>query len=200
MGSFSRRSLCAFVLLVGLTGACSGGDGNGDAAVRTTTTAPAEFSFTVTGTEVHAMSPEPPAFPDDVSGAVRTSLDTWLGAAIVGPLRTGKPPSGLDAVFTAPALGKVTATGADRSAMVEQGAPLTGEVEQDRANARLTALTGPDGKVELVTAQIDVAHAVTSGDGFVDIVRGGEVVLVPDAGTWRIDAFDVETKRDTRAP
>lgn len=146
------------------------------------------------------MAPSAPNFPPEVTAAVQASLDGWLGNAIVGPLQSGKPSSGLDAVFTEPALTKISAPGAERAAVLEEGTPLTGKVTQDRANARLTLLTAPDGEPVLVTAQIDMVHNVSSGSGFVDIVRGGEVVLVPDRGSWRIDAFDIVAKHDTRVP
>lgn len=179
---------------------CSGGDGDDrpTGAEATTSAAAPAFAFAVVGTEVHAMAPETPAFPGDVSAAVTTSLNGWLGRAIVDPLRTGKPAAALDGLFTGAALAKVSSPGAERAAMVEEGAPLSGEVAQDRADVRLTAVTGPGGAVEFVTAQIDLAHSVPSGDGFVDVLRSGEVVLVPDGGTWRIDAFDVVAKHDTR--
>lgn len=204
MGAFSRRSLAVLVVFAALATGCSS-DGGGKKATpaaggeSTSTTADPDFAFTVVGSEVHAMTPEAPAFPDDVSAAVTTSLNTWLGSAIVEPLRTGTPAAGLEALFTEPALGKISAPGPERSAMVEEGTPLSGKVSQDRANVRLTAVTGPSGAVEFVTAQIDVAHAVPSNEGFVDLVRSGELVLVPYGGTWRIDAFDVVAKRDTRA-
>lgn len=187
-----------------LAGACSGDDrsvaGRGDPARpgAPPTEAPGPFSFTVTGREVHPMAAEAPLFPEDVSAAVTASLDTWLGTGVVEPLRSGKPPLGLEAVFTEPAVARIAVPGPERAAMVEEGAPLSGAVVQDRANARLTVVTAPDGTAAFVTAQIDVSHAVTVEGTPVDIVRGGELVLVPDRGSWRIDAFDVVTKRDTR--
>lgn len=192
------------VLLVALVGACSGGDkgaaGGGDPATpgAAPTGAPGPYSFTVTGREVHPMAPEAPLFPEDVSEAVTAGLNTWLGTGVVEPFRSGKPPLGLDAVFTEPALARIAVPGPERAAMVEEGAPLTGRVVQDRANARLTVVTAPDGAAAFVTVQIDVSHAVTVDGAAVDVVRAGELVLVPDRGSWRIDAFDVVTKRDTR--
>lgn len=194
-------------MLVALAGGCSGGGGskggaaNGDSAApgASPTAAPGPFAFTLTGSAVHPMAAQAPPFPNDVAGAIKASLDTWLGSALVAPLQTGRPSSGLDAVFTEPALARISAAGAERSAMLEEGAPLTGQVRQDRANANLTALTAPGGEIVLITAQIDMGHTVTSGDGLVDVVRSGELVLVPDRGNWRIDAFDVVVKHDTRA-
>lgn len=206
MGSFSRRLLAALLVLGALATGCSGDGDDDDGATpgtkdgSTSTTAEPDFAFAVVGSEVHAMAPQTPAFPADVSEAVTASLDSWLGAAIVEPLRTGKPAAGLEPLFTEPALGKIAVPGAERAAMVEEGSPLSGKVTQERANVRLTAVTGPGGSVEFVTAQIDMAHAVPSNDGFVDLVRSGELVLVPHEGAWRIDAFDVVAKRDTRAP
>jgi len=203
VGSFSRRSFLLALLLVGLAGGCSGGDGSGAGrssrprAAATTQAGP--YAFAITGAAVRAMAPQAPAFPPDVSAAVKASLDTWLGNAVVGPLRTGKPSTGLDTVFTEPALGRISTAGAERSAMIEEVGTLRGKVQQDRANADLTAVTTPGGEVAFVTAQIDLRDAVRSGDGYVDVVRGGELVLVPDRGTWRIDAFDVVVHRDTRA-
>lgn len=204
--SFSRRSLaCTLVVLVlAVAGGCSSDDGaperagGGDGAASAST-APGGFAFAVTTAAVEPMATKAPDFPTDVTAAVSTSLDAWLADAIVAPLRTGKPASGLDAVFTEPALAKVATPGTERAALVEEGTPLSGDVHQERANARLTALTAPGGEVVLVTAQIDMVHTVSSGDGAVDVVRAGEVVLVPDRGSWRIDGFDIVTKHDTRA-
>ncbi len=157
------------------------------------------YSFAVTTAAVEPMAPTAPNFPPDVTAAVQASLDGWLGNAIVGPLRSGKPSSGLDAVFTEPALLKISAVGPERAAVLEEGTPLTGDVKQERANAKLTLLSAPGGEPVLVTAQIDMVHGVKSGSGFVDVVRGGEMVLVPDRGSWRIDSFDIVAKHDTRA-
>lgn len=214
MGSFCRRSWVVAVLAVALLGACSGGDGGSkggaadggttvtDATGKgvSTTGAAGPYAFAVTGAEVQAMAAKAPVFPADVSAAVKAGLDTWLRNAVIGPLRTGQPSSGLEAAFTEPALARISAPGPDRAALVEEGGPGAGTVRQDRADAKLTALTGPGGEVVLVTAQIDVSHTVTSGGGALGVVRGGELVLVPDRGTWRIDAFNVVAKRDTKAP
>lgn len=197
MGSSPGRSLRVVLLVVALAGACSGGKtakGAGGGAGSTVAPA-AAATFTVTGTDVQAMAPQAPGFPADVSAAVKTSLDTWLGAGVVGPLQSGKPSSGLEPVFTAPAIARLSAPGPERAAMIEEGTPLHGQVHQDRANVKLTALTAPDGGAVLVTAQVDVSHTVTAASGVVAVVRSGELVLVPDRGTWRIDAFDMVTKR-----
>ncbi|MGI8683946.1 MAG: hypothetical protein ACR2MO_02395 [Acidimicrobiales bacterium] len=208
MRSFSRRLLITPLLLVALVGACSGGDDGGKSGTGAGATAPGggpaapapgPHSFAVSTAAVEPMAPQAPNFPPDVTAAVTASLNLWLENAIAAPLRTGKPSSGLDAVFTEPALLKVSAPGPERAAVLEEGTPLTGDLSQDHANAKLTLLTAPGGEPVLVTAQIDIVQSVKSGDGAVDVVRGGELVLVPDRGSWRIDSFDVVAKHDTRA-
>lgn len=188
--------MLAIVLLAG----CSGDDGGEAAApAKKAKQAPTSvFGVTLVSAEVQAMSPQPPPFPEDVKAAVEASLENYLENAVVVPLRSGKPPAaGIDGVFTAAALGRLSGPGPDRAALFEEGAPLSGEVRQDRADAALTALTAPGGEVVLVTARLDVAHTVTSGQSAVAVVRSGEVVLVPSNG-WRIDSYDMRTARDTR--
>lgn len=184
-----------------LAAACSASDGEGEDAGGRAGDGPgaaAVHAFTLVDAQVQPMAPQAPPFPEDVKMSVAAALDAYLGTAVVGPLVTGRPPASLEAVFTAGALGRVVAPGPDRAALVEEGAPLTGEVHQERADARLTALTAPGGEVVLVTAQVDVGLTVTVADGHVDVVRSGELVLVPDGAGWRIDAFDMRTTRDSR--
>ena len=151
----------------------------------------------ITAAEVQAMAPQAPPFPGDVKAAVQASLDAYLAKGVREPLETGRPARGLEAVFTEAAMARLAAPGPDRSAVLEEGDPLTGEVRQDRANATLTALTAPGGEVVLVTAQLDLAHTVVADGRTVAVVRSGEVVLVPYGG-WRIDAYDLRTARDSR--
>lgn len=188
--------------VVALGGACSGDDDATEPARGGTQPGgePVEpvYAFTVTGTEVQAMAPQAPPFPEDLVAGVKAGLDAYLGVAVVNPLLTGQPASGLEAAFTAASLARLANPGVERAAVLEEGAPLTGEVEQQRADAKLTALTAPGGDVVLVTAQVDMGHTVDAGDSNVEIVRSGELVFVADAGAWRIDAFNMRTARDTR--
>lgn len=176
----------------GAGGDAGGGDGTGPAAGR----AP-EYAFTVTGTEVQAMAPQAPAFPPEVAAKVKAGLDAYLADGLIEPLRDGRAPAGLEQSFTAGALARLTASAPDRAAVLEDGAALKGDLRQERANAKLTALVDPAGAVALVTAQIDVAHTVDTGDGNVAVVRTGEFVLVDDGGSWKVDAFDMRTSRDS---
>lgn len=192
------RRLATGALVV--VAACSGGDGgDGGAGGGTGATAGErpEFAFSVTGTEVQAMAAQPPAFPPEVAEKVKAGLDAYLGDGVVEPLRDGEAPAGLEQSFTAGALARLTASAPDRAAVLEDGTTVTGKVRQDRADARLTALVASDGTVVLVTAQVDMVHSVDAGDADVAVVRSGELVLVDDGGSWKVDAFDMRTSRDT---
>ena len=198
------RRWSAVAALVALAAACSSGDDGGSAGggaeedgTPSATGKPPEYAFTITGTEVQAMTVPPPAFPPEVVAKVKAGLEAYLADGLVEPVRDGRAPAGLEQSFTAGALARLTASAPDRAAVLEDGAALEGDVRQDRANAKLTALVDPAGGVPLVTAQIDVAHTVDTGDGDVAVVRTGEFVLVDDGGSWKVDAFDVRTSRDS---
>ena len=199
---FLLRWAVGLVAAALLLGACSDGEDGGDEAggkgAPPASEVPPATGFAVVAADVHAMAPQAPPFPEELKAAVKAGLDAWLGKGISVPLGTGKPPEGLEAVFTAPALSRLAGPGPDRAALLEEGSPLTGKVSQDRANANLSALTAPGGEVVVVTAAVDLALTVASGDGAVAVVRSGELVLVPENGSWRIDAYDLRTSRDTQ--
>lgn len=194
-----RRFLAAVSLVVVMAGCSGGGDdgGGGGRAGRGEDGEPV-YAFSVLATDVQAMAPQAPPFTDDLKWSVTDALNAYLATAVVEPLRTGQPARRLEAAFTAAALGRISAPGPERAAVLEEGTPVTGEVHQDRANARLTALTAPGGEVVLVTAQVDLGHTVEADGGPVDVVRSGELVLVAEGGAWRIDAFDMRTVRNSR--
>jgi hypothetical protein len=52
----------------------------------------------------------------------------------------------------------------------------------------------------MVSASIDIALLFTMPTGALRIGRTGELVLVPVPGGWRIDSYDVVTKRDSAPP
>lgn len=197
----SRRAPAARVVAGALAlaaVACSGGGGGGGGPAGAGGGERAAFAFTVTGTEVHAMAPQPPAFPDDVAAKVKAGLDAYLAAGVIEPVRTGDSPAGLEQSFTAAALGRLSSSAPDRAAVLEEGVALTGEVRQERADAALTALTDPGGAVVVVVARVDMAHTVESGDAEVAVARSGELVLVDDGGSWKVDAFEVRATRGAR--
>lgn len=195
------------VTVLAVTGAtgCSGGDDEKKKASPSDTTAktavPAAepvFGFAISAADVQFASPEARPFPEDVKAAVKASLDTYLANGVVTPLKTGQPPAGLEGVFTAAAAARIAGGQPDRVALLEEGQPVSGEVVQDRADARLTALVDTAGVVTMVVSQFDLAVTVKSKDTTLGIVRNGELALVLENDAWRIDSFDLSTARDSK--
>lgn len=196
----SRRAIGVIVAGVVLSACSPGGDdgaGPGGAG-RDGADGGQAIAFTVTEVHVQSMAATPPAFPDDVGRAVVATLDTYLDRGIVQPLRTDKPPTGVEELFTPAALARATA-GADKAAVLETGGGVPGRLTRDRADTAFTVLTDGGGAPLLVNARLEVSLTFQAGDDRVRVARSGDMVLVPDGGTWRIDAYDLRTTRDTLA-
>lgn len=196
----------AAALAVAGIGACSGGDDDNAAkkddkggAAKPTTPAPEPaFAFTISAADVQSPAPQAAPFPEDLKAAVKASLDTYLVNGVVAPLQTGQPPSGLEGVFTGAAGPRVAAGQPDRIALLEEGQPVFGKVTQDRADAKLTALTDAAGAPAVVAALVDFALTVKGKGTTLVVVRNGELVLVLENNAWRIDSFDLRTARDSK--
>ena len=190
------RVLAALVVASAGLVACSSG-GDDDAATASFPSVPEGFGFTVVGADVHAIGPYAP-FPPELQTAVLATLNAYLTFGVVQPLRENKPPAGVEVAFTPVAAARLA--GPDRVALVEDGAFSRGDVRQERANVRFTAMRGPGGEIVVVTAQLDVAMVVETSSGDVAAVRAGEMVLVPASTGWQIDAFDLVARRDSLKP
>jgi hypothetical protein len=166
----------------------------------TTTTAPAPLKLAAAAIDVHSMRTEPTPLPDAVRDQVLATLDTYVAAAVLDPLLTGVPPVGLDSVFTPVALARLAPGTPDRAALVEDTRPAPGTVAPEKTGVVLSALAAEDGAIGMVSASIDIALLFTMPTGALRIGRTGELVLVPVPGGWRIDSYDVVTKRDSAPP
>jgi hypothetical protein len=164
----------------------------------TTTTTRPEFKLVVASVDVQSMK-EGAALSDKVRADVTATLSSYLEKAVVEPLSTGQAAVGLDAVFSPVALARLVPGSPDRAALVEEPVAPAGSVAPDKADVALTALAGQDGEVAVVTAKVDFAVVLTAGTGRLRLQRTGEVALVQVAGGWRIDSYDVVSKRDTVA-
>lgn len=126
---------------------------------------------------------------------VLDTLNRYLEAAILTPLRTGGPAGDLTPLFNPPALAQVVPGGADRFAFIDENLPPLSDLRSERAVAGLTALAGQDGTVSVVAAGLELRLIGHVAGAPVTIVRTGELVLMPEGGTWRIDAYDIQVVR-----
>jgi len=134
------------------------------------------------------------ATSDATWAAVLATLNRYLEAAVLVPLFTGGPAGDLAPLFTSPAVDRVL-KGADRAAIIDEGLPATADVRSESAVATLTGLAGTDGVVSVVSASLDLRLSGQANGAPVTVVRTGDLVLLPDGGTWKIDAYDVRASR-----
>ena len=135
--------------------------------------------------------------PAEVVGAVTWTLDRWLAEAVVAPLRTGQPVADLAALFTPAALERASTD--DRSALTDEGLPaLATRIHPRAATLHLSSVAGPDEATAVVVATVDLQLHVVGPMLDADVVRQGELVLVPADGGWRIDGYDLRTSRQSR--
>jgi hypothetical protein len=189
----TMRSVVAgslLVLAVSATG-CSGGSSHRRVAAPPTTAAPA-IRLAVSGADVAATRGPAPAFPAAVQTGVMGTLDKWVEGGVVTALRSGVA-GDIGGLFTADVTPRLT--GPDRVALVDEGLPRANAIRPAAQTVALTALTGADGSVELVTARVDLRLDVAAPDGPYTVAHSGELVLAPDAGGWRIAGYDLRAVR-----
>ncbi len=173
---------------------------NAPAPATASTAAPAaavapKITLNVTGLDANAT-----AGPDEATvAAVRLALDTWLATAVVAPLHSGQPAGDLSPIFTPAALERL-GDPAVRRTLVDEGLPAAStSITSEQADVALFSVAGPDAAVGVIAAQLALRLRAVGPTLDVDISHVGELVLVPEPdGSWRIDAFALDTARDSR--
>ncbi len=156
---------------------------------------PLPIAFTGTGFDLHTAGPVGPAAFDAAWAGVLDTLNRYLEAGVLTPLRSGGPAADLTPLFTPSAAERVIPGGADRFAFIDENLPPVSDVRAESAVAGLTALAGPDGIMSVVTAGLDLRLIGHINGALVRVNRSGELVLMPEGGTWRIDAYDISVTR-----
>lgn len=159
---------------------------------------PEPITIAGTGFDLHTAGQVPTATFDAAWAGVLTTLNRYLEVAVLTPLRSGGPAGDLAPLFSPQAFERVAVVGPDRSAFIDEGLPPLSDVRKEAATAGLTALAGADGTISVVTAALDLRLIGHIAGAPVTVVRTGELVLMPEGGTWRIDAYDLKVVR-TRA-
>jgi hypothetical protein len=199
-----RRAALVLVAGVALLGGCTRSVSHAYTtqapAVRSSTTgataSPAAGPIAITGArfDVQAAGTVSKATSDATWAGVLATLNQYLDAAVLTPLRSGGPAGDLVPIFTPLAVDRVT-SGPDRSAFIDEGLPATTDIRAQAAVAALTALAGSDGIVSVVAANLDLRLAGSAGGAPVTVAHTGDLVLLPDGPTWKIDAYDIRASR-----
>src|SRR4051794_22252987 len=155
---------------------------------------PASIAFRGAGFDVQTAGTLSQATFDAAWAGVLATLNRYLDAAVLTPLRTGGPAGDLSPLFTPLAVDRVT-TGPDRAAFIDEGVPPVTDLRADAAVATLTALAGADGSVSVVDASVDLRLTAAVNGGPVSVTRTRDMVLMPDGGGGRIDAYDIPARR-----
>jgi len=153
------------------------------------------ITFTGSAFNLHTAGRVAPAVSDAAWGGVLETLNRYLEAGVLQPLRSGGPAGDLGPLFTSPAVQRVLAGGPDRFTFIDENLLPVSDLRQEAAMAGLNALAGPDGVMSVVTAGLDLRLVGHIAGAPVRVVRTGELVLVPQGGSWRIDAYDIRVIR-----
>jgi hypothetical protein len=179
-------SLLGVVALVGLT-ACSGGDDDAGPTSSAAPGAPVPTAGGTTASTAATTTTRPPlavptvgltvtnegtfGAPEGVTGlgpevhdAVLKTLNAYVQQASIAPLATGQAAQGLDKLFSASAIQRLSdATKQDRSTVTDEGlAPATTTLTIDEAKVGLTGLADEAGTVGSVAAKLSLKLSVVS--------------------------------------
>jgi hypothetical protein len=156
------------------------------------------IAFTGVGFDLFAAGDVHPGASDAAWAGVLDTLNRYLDAGVLTPLRTGGPAGDLTPLFTQPAVARVMSDTPDRTAFIDENLPPVADLRQEAAVASLAGLADIDGDMSVVTAGLDLRLIGHVAGAPVTVERTGELVLVPEGDTWRIDAYDLKVVR-TRA-
>jgi len=156
-----------------------------------------DLALTGAGFELNSAGEVTAAASDAAWKGVLATLNRYLEAGVLAPLRSGGPAGDLRPFFTAGATARVMSPGADRAAFIDEGLRPATRIRRETGVATLAALAGSDGTVSVVSARLDLRLRAEVDGTPVLIARTGELVLLPEGGTWRIDGYDLNVTRDS---
>lgn len=210
-----RRTLIVLVAGLVLLAGCSQPVSHAYTTQGTTATAPATTVATVApppapeqpvgsgdaivitgaGFDLHTASRVGQATFDAAWAGVLDTLNRYLEAAVLTPLRSGGPAGDLAPLFTPLSVAPVLTVGPDRFTFIDENLPPATDLRAESAVATLTALAGTDGSISVVTAVLDLRLTGRVEGAPLSLHRAGELVLMPEGRTWRIDAWDLRVTR-----
>jgi hypothetical protein len=168
------------------------------APASTTTTRPPlavpTAGLTVTGEGLFGGAEGTVGLGPQIHAAVLQTLNGYVQQASIGPLSTGQAAQGLDKLFTGPAIRRLSdATRQDRSTITDEGLqPATTKLTIDEETVALTGVADEDGTVGAVAAKLSLKLSVTNDAGSFTVSRKGDLSLIPFAGAWFIDGWNLQ--------
>ena len=176
-----RAALVALIAVVGLA-ACSDG--------KEPKTKAADISVTLGEATVVGGGAK---LTTEQRDAVTDALVTYIADATAAPLERGAVGDGLDRTFEAGAL--AAATGPDRAALLDEGAP-TGATTIAPVTAGVQALAGTDDQLAVIATTMTVDATTTTSKGPVKISRTATFSFYPDGTSWKVRSYDVTVNRE----
>lgn len=190
MSPVMSRLLVLIVLLVVVVGASSCSDA-GDVAddPPPPSPPPADLSLEVGSAVVVSDTQGQAELEDPARSEVLEVVTRFLERASMEPMITGSVGDDIEGLLTAEVAEQLAA--GDRSAVVDEGLPPSGEVAVVRSAVDLSGLAAGT-EVQLVVARFDLELA---GDDGTSLHRRGELTVVPVDEGWRIAAYDLTVDR-----
>jgi len=135
-------------------------------------------------------------FPVDEQHQVLATLGAYVDNGIIAPLRKGKAnDASLAAAFDPAAIARLV--GPERATVLDENLPkVEGTITVKTPPVPISALADSDGKIVLVSTDVQFSVKARSAKGAVEINHTGSFVFAPDAnGAWRITGWTLSTDR-----
>jgi len=135
-------------------------------------------------------------FPVGEQHQVLATLGAYVDNGIIAPLRKGKAnDASLAAAFDPAAIARLV--GPERATVLDENLPkVEGKITVKTPPVPISALADSDGKIVLVSTDVQFSVKARSAKGAVEINHTGSFVFAPDAnGAWKITGWTLSTDR-----
>lgn len=199
-------ALAAFGVL-GVLG-CSSGESPPESATTSTPTSNDGSSTTVAPPAIEATlrigttaifgfgtpANDPPQIPRPVTRSVIATVDSYVDAAFLAPLR-GEDIV-LDGIVGPRAAARLASGRPDRAVMTNDGLPEVTRAKVQLAPSDLSALSEGFGRLSFVSATLDLETDLSTVEGALSVHQFGEIVLARDGEEWRVIGYEMIVVRD----
>jgi hypothetical protein len=172
----------------------SGGDDDEDKARPSRKSVSGNVQLVLGGIQ-NANAGAPATLPDDAANQIMQAVGTYVDGGLVAPVKTGKPPTDLSALFDAGT--QAALQGPDKDVLFENGQPeRTGDFLPAAQPVTITALSDGTGQFVLATAGFAYTSEVGVTGGTLKTARNIALTFISEGGQWKITGYDVLVLRE----